>query len=93
MDGGGNTVYYTLDASSPYTSGVKYTGAVPIVDRSPLNNYYSTLGPVSITADPYIPAEPVSKACVVRAVAKTGDGTFSKEAVAVYFVGEDVISK
>lgn len=90
MDGGSNTVYYSLDASSPYTSGVKYESAVPIVDRSPLDNYYSTLGPVSVTADPYIPAEPVSKATVVRAVAKNDDGTFSKEAVAVYFVGDDI---
>lgn len=90
MDGGNNTVYYTLDASSPYTSGVKYEAAVPIVDRSPLDNYYSTLGPVSVTADPYIPAEPISKATVVRAVAKKDDGTFSKEAVAVYFVGDDI---
>ena len=90
IDGGGNTVYYTLDAGNPYSWGVKYASPVPIVDRSPLDNYYSTLGPVSVTADPYIPAEPVSKATVVRAVAKRDDGTFSREAVAVYFVGDDI---
>ena len=55
-----------------------------------IENYYSTLGPVSVTANPYIPAEPVSKATVIRAVSQREDGTFSKEAVAVYFVGEDI---
>lgn len=92
IDGGGNTVYYTLDASSPYTTGMKYETEVPIVDRSPLDNYYSTLGPVSVTVDHYIPAEPVSKATVVRAITQSDDGTFSKEAVAVYFVGDEVRS-
>ncbi len=90
IDGGGNTVFYTVDASSPYTSGVKYDMEVPIVDRSPLDNFYSTLGPVSLTADPYLPAEPVSKATVIRAVSQRADGTFSREAVAVYFVGENI---
>lgn len=90
MDGGGNTVYYTVDASSPYTSGMKYDEAVPIYDRTELENYYSTLGPVSVVFDPYVPAEPVSKATVIRAVAQRADGTFSEEAVAVYFVGEDI---
>ena len=90
MDGGGNTVYYTVDASSPYTSGMKYEEAVPVFDRSSLDNYYSTLGPISVIYDHYIPAEPVSKATVIRAVTKREDGTFSKEAVAVYFIGDDI---
>ncbi|MCR5107746.1 MAG: CotH kinase family protein [Lachnospiraceae bacterium] len=90
MDGDGNTVYYTVDASSPYTTGFKYDSAVPIVDLSPLDNFYSNLGPVSLTEDPYIPAEPLSKATVIRAVSQGPDGTFSKETVAVYFVGEEV---
>ena len=90
MDGGDNTVYYTLDESNPYEWGVKYTSPVPIVDRSSLDNYYSTLGPTSVTVDHYVPAEPVSKATVVRAIAKREDGTFSGEAVAVYFVGNDI---
>ncbi len=90
IDGGENTVYYTVDASSPYTTGMKYDTPVPITDRSPLDNFYSTLGPVSLTEDTYLPAEPVSKATVVRAVCQRADGTFSKESVAVYFVGEDI---
>lgn len=90
IDGGGNTVYFTVDAGSPYTSGMQYGEAVPVTDRSILDNYYSALGPVSVTADPYIPAEPVSKATVIRAVAQGDDGTFSREAVAVYFVGEEI---
>ena len=90
MDGGINPVYYTIDGSSPCTFGMKFEEPVPVFDRSSSDNYYSTLGPVSLVDDPYIPAEPVSKATVIRAVAKSDDGTFSKETVAVYFVGDDI---
>ncbi len=92
MDGGNNPVYYTVDGSSPYTFGMKFEEPVPVFDRSDTDNYYSTLGPVSLVDDPYIPAEPVSKATVIRAVTKSDDGTFSKEASAVYFVGDNIRS-
>lgn len=90
MEAGRDSIYYTVDGSSPYTSGVKYEGEVPIVDRSMLDNYYSNLGPVSVIYDHYTPAGPVSKASVIRAVSKRDDGTFSKETDAVYFVGEEI---
>ena len=90
MDGCENQVYFTIDGSSPYTSGVLYSGAVSVIDCSPLPNYYANLGPVSTIYDQFYPAEPVSKAMVIRAVSKRDDGTFSDESVATYFVGDEI---
>ena len=92
IDGGGLDVYFTLDGSSPYTSGMLYSGAIPIIDRSSQDNYYSALGPISLLSDQYMPDYPVPKACVVRAVAQRKNGTFSKESVATFWVGDQVIS-
>lgn len=90
MDGGENQIYFTIDGSSPYTSGVLYSGAVPVIDNSSLPNYYANLGPVSVIYDQFYPAEPVSKATIIRAVSKKDDGTFSDEIVATYFVGDEI---
>ena len=90
VDGGENPVFYTVDGSSPYRSGIRYSEPVPVYDRSEEPDYYSAIGPVSIVFDQYIPVEPVSKAMVVRAVAQRPDGTFSKETTATYFIGEQI---
>ena len=89
-DGGGNTVYFTLDGSSPYTTGMRYEAGIPVEDRTSYPNYYSTLVPVSAVFDQYVPTDPVSKATVVRAVSQAADGTFSKETVAVFFIGNEI---
>jgi len=88
--GEGNTVYYTVDGSDPYTMGTEYSDPIPVIDRSVLPDYYSTLGPVSAVAEQYYPSNPVSKCTVIRAVSKDSDGTFSNETIGVYFVGEDI---
>ncbi len=88
---GKGEIYYTLDGSSPYTSGMLYSEPIPIYDRSSQPNYYASLGPISLLEDTYMPTEPVNKAMVVRAVARRTDGTFSDEAVATYWIGEPVI--
>lgn len=88
---GKGEIYYTLDGSSPYTSGMLYNEPIPIYDRSSQPNYYASLGPISLLEDTYMPTEPVNKAMVVRAVARRADGTFSDEAVATYWIGEPVI--
>lgn len=90
IDGGKNSVYYTVDGSDPYTSGTRYSEPVPIIDRSDMPDRYASLGPVSAVYDQYYPIEPVSKAMVIRAVSQRSDGTFSKESVATYFVGEKI---
>ncbi len=92
IDGGGNSVFYTVDGSSSYTSGTRYSGPIPVFDRSNLPDYYASLGPVSNVYDQFYPAEPVSKAMVIRAVSQSDDGTFSGETVATYFIGEEIRS-
>ena len=83
-------VYYTVDGSSPYTEGILYDAPVKIDDRSGLPNHYAQMGPVSAVYEQFYPAEPVSKATIVRAVSRRPDGTFSNEAIATYFVGEEI---
>lgn len=89
-DGDGNKVYYTVDGSSPYFTGVSYTEPIPIIDRTPFPNYFANLGPVSIVTDQFYPSEPISKGTVVRAISQGKDGSFSRETIAVFFVGEEV---
>ena len=83
-------VYYTVDGSSPYTEGVLYDAPVKIDDRSGLPDYYAQMGSVSAVYEQFYPAEPVSKATIVRAASRRPDGTFSKEAIATYFIGEEI---
>ncbi len=88
---GKGEIYYTTDGSSPYTSGMLYSEPISVYDRGGQPNFYASLGPISLLEDTYMPTEPVNKAMVVRAVARRADGTFSKEAVATYWIGEPVI--
>jgi len=83
-------IFYTIDGSSPYTSGIKYSGPIQISDRSSLPNYYADMGPVSAAYEQFYPSEPVSKSTVLRVAARRSDGCFSKESVATYFVGSNV---
>ena len=88
-------VYYTLDGSDPTASptAVRYSGAIPMYDRSTDENVYSRYqyeedSPFSITAmQPYEanPA-PFDKATVVRAAAKDAGGAFSRVITKTYFV-------
>ncbi len=88
---GKGEIYYTIDGSSPYTSGIVYDTPISIYDRTSQPNYYANLGPISLLEDTYMPTEPVNKAMVVRAVARRADGTFSEETVSTYWIGEPVI--
>lgn len=91
IDAGNNEIFFTVDGSSPYTSGMLYTSAIPVYDPSSQPNYYASLGPISLLDDIYMPTEPIDKAMVVRAVARRKDGTFSKESVATYWIGSHMI--
>ncbi len=88
---GKGEIYYTVDGSSPYTSGMLYSEPISVYDRNSQPNYYASLGPVSLLENTYMPTEPVNKAMVVRAVIRRADGMFSEETVATYWIGEPVI--
>ncbi|EWM54927.1 CotH kinase family protein [Ruminococcus flavefaciens] len=90
-----DTVYYTLDGSDPTTSDTAeiYSGAIPMYDRSSDENVYSKYqygedSPYSVTLSPKYEANPekFDKATIVRAAARSEDGTFSQVSSKTYFV-------
>lgn len=90
-----DTVYYTLDSSDPVTSptAMVYSGAIPMYDRSQEENVYSKYqhednSPYSITLLTRFTASNAKfdKATVVRAAAKSADGSFSPVVTATYFI-------
>lgn len=87
IDGGQYEVYYTTDGSDPYTSGIPYTGSIPIYDRSNEPNIYAGIESISVMPGWYIPTEPVDKAIIIRAVVRNKNGIYSDETVAAFWVG------
>ena len=94
----GYTVYYTLDGSDPTVSETAkvYSGAIPMYDRSADANVYSMYqqeddSPYSITLGHPYEANPnkMDKATVVRAAAKSEDGSFSNVTSKTYFVMDE----
>ncbi len=85
-------IFYTVDGSNPYYNIMPYTHPLYITDRSEMDNYLSSLGPISLF-DVYMPTEKVDKATVVRAIARSADGALSAESVATYFVGKGLHEK
>lgn len=93
-----DTVYYTLDGSDPTTSDTAkvYSGAIPMYDRSIDENVYSKYqhednSPYSVTLQQRYSANPekFDKATVIRAAAKSDDGTFSRVITKTIFVMSD----
>lgn len=88
-------IYYTLDGSDPTTSNTAKVcnGTIPMYDRSADENVYSKYqhednSPYSITIQQRYFANPekFDKATVVRAAARSGDGTFSRVVTKTFFV-------
>ena len=95
-------IYYTLDGSDPETSttAIKYTGAVPVVNRAGEANVVSAIEPVLFSGSFTYPSKntfkceikvpedsAVDKCTVVRAVAKYANGIISDEVSSTYFIG------
>ena len=81
----GCKVYYTLDGNTPDSTSTEYTSAIVIDDASSNRNVYSAISGISPYV--YVPTYRVDKGTVVRAVAVSDDGRYSKTVTATYFVG------
>lgn len=89
-----DTIYYTFDSSDPTTSDTAkvYSGAIPMYDRSSEPNVYSayehdnTAQSIILSTNYKASSSLFDKATVVRAAAKSADGTFSSVVTNTYFV-------
>jgi hypothetical protein len=94
----GDTIFYTLDGSVPDTTSFIFSDSIPINYLDTLPNYFSTI-PTSppILVDWfrrwYLPANPVPKANVIRAVAYNNGLFTSQIMTATYFVDTAIYTK
>lgn len=99
---GEGTIYYTLDCSDPDESSPVYASPLLLEDPSGQPNVYSAIRDVSPFLNEYllesgavgnnryvVPAEPVDKAAVVRAVCVDRQGRHSEVVTKCYFFGLD----
>ena len=85
----GTEIWYTTDGTDPTISSTAklYTGDISVTDQSPLPNVYSARRDVCV--ENYQPPEdPVDKGMILRAAAKSADGTYSKVVSNSYFIGQ-----
>ena len=85
--GDGLTIHYTLDGSVPDASSPVYTQPLLISDATSKPNVYSAIKDISAHESVIVPDYNVDKCTIVRAVAISSLGTFSKDSTASYFVG------
>ena len=87
--GEGTSIYYTLDGSIPDMNSLRYEGPIHVTNRSGEPNKYRSIPNVMtdyLHKLDQIPADPVDKAFIVRAVAADSKGNFSGVVTQTYFV-------
>ncbi|MDD3410865.1 MAG: CotH kinase family protein [Eubacteriales bacterium] len=82
----GQTIYYTLDCTSPTQSSSLYSAPLAILDPSSNPNVFSARTDIAFD-EVAAPADPVDKAVVVRAVACDAQGHLSEVVSKTYFIG------
>ncbi len=89
----GAAIYYTTDGTTPTSDAKVYKKPIRVKDRSSEPNKRRSLQNIVYDWKNYTPVtEPVKKAFVVRAVAIDSEGARSQEAVATYFIGDQLKS-
>ncbi len=84
----GAKIYYTVDGSTPTEESLLYDAPIPLADRTLQLNALSSLTDICPDGD-FVPAEPVLKGNVIRAMAVIPDGSRSRVTNATYFIGID----
>lgn len=83
----GETIYYTLDGSSPTTDSVCYTDGIVVYDPSDNPNVYRSIQNIVRDWKEYTPTEEaVDKAFIIRAIAVDEYGNSSDVVTKTYFV-------
>lgn len=81
----GESIYYTLDGSTPTSESALYTSPIMIYDATDLENHYASIGNISSEGD-YQPDDRIDKGTVVKAFCINEAGETSEIVSQVYFV-------